>query len=236
MKKTKRKKTSPGNKAKRLSKSQQAKAATEAPRLEACPLPSDRGPGVGEAVGGAGGAGHYNESSDKTSRTVELPLIAMALVLDEWRRATMEGQGGWFVRLPRDRYDGHGNLWTVVRRTVGAEERIVVICETKQYQAMASSNELRHLQAEYERKVKAYRSTLTDLEQSGNKPLRAAKLTESSEAIERDLAQTEARLDELRAAAVEKSTREWDFPLDLGTIRCTMLWCEDSGPLRAMTG
>lgn len=163
---------------------------------------------------------------------IELPAIAAALLLDEWRRATMEGQGGWFVRLPRERYDGKGNLWTVVRRPIGDEERIVLTRETKHYQTMAARNELERLESEYGHKLKLKREVdaeLLRIRGAMNKKneeiftLRKAKLEETSGAADADLRALEPKLEELRRLAGEGGSEEWDFSLDLRGTKLLVL-------------
>src|SRR5437868_3947972 len=120
---------------------------------------------------------------------VVLPPVACGLLMDEWRRATMEGQGGWFVRLPRERYDGQGNLWTVVRRNVDDGEKIVLVREKKHYQAMAARNELERAEGEYGHKLKLHRQVSNDLlrVRASGDTLKSAQLAERAEALSKDL-------------------------------------------------
>jgi len=158
-----------------------------------------------------------NATLDEPKTELEFPPLAMALLLDEWRRATMEGQGGMFVRLPRERYDGAGNLWSVVRRPFGEVDRIVLVREAAHYQARAASCEAARVESEIGRKTKVLEASSSALEAAlrVGDSLKAASIRETSEALEADLAVLASRLGELREAASAPSVQEWEFPLGL---------------------
>jgi hypothetical protein len=137
--------------------------------------------------------------------------LAVALLLDEWRRATMEGQGGWFVRLPRERYDGEGNLWTVVRRNFSDnEERIVLVCEQRHYQCMAASNEMARIEQERAQALNAL-SALG----FGKGPV----LDRNRGFIKENIAHLNQKIEDLAMQSKKREPKEYFFPLDLSGYR-----------------
>lgn len=148
---------------------------------------------------------------------LELPALAVALLLDEWRRATMEGQGGAFVRLPRERYDGAGNLWSVVRRPGEPRDKIVLVREGAHYQSRAAENEAARAESEIARKRRALDQCSSSLEQAlkSGDAMKASKTRETIEALEEDLRALEVLNEAAKKAAGEATLQEWEFPLDL---------------------
>jgi len=152
---------------------------------------------------------------------VVLPPVACGLLMDEWRRATMEGQGGWFVRLPRERYDGQGNLWTVVRRNVDDQEKIVLVQEAKHYQAMAARNELERVKGELGHKQKLHQQVSNDLlrVRAEKNALKEARYSEQAEALAKDVDALEQQVKKLEVSMEEPKRWEEAFALDLRGVR-----------------
>jgi hypothetical protein len=154
-------------------------------------------------------------------KELELPPLAVALLLDEWRRATMEGQGGMFVRLPRERYDGEGNLWSVVRRLAGDTDVIVLVREAAHYQARAASNEVTRCEGEIGRKLRALEGQTEALENAlrTRDTLKSAQVRETIEALEEDLRGLAERTKSARVTEAAASLQEWEFGLGLAGWR-----------------
>ncbi len=161
------------------------------------------------------------EKEPEAAKGLSFPPIAVALLLDEWRRATMEGQGGHFLRLPRERYDGSGNLWSIVRRPGVEHDSLVLIREGSHYQRMSAINDADRIEAEIattRRLHEAVASTLK-IAVTSRDSLRAASYRETLEALDANLRQLEARLAAARERAGKAEKDEWVFSLGLEGIQ-----------------